>query len=153
MTDWSPLNIVLWSNSVPWMSLTEVPSYSFLICSLDSIQTDGIIESILHLETQQNAYKLELNKHYKQAAETMLQALVLVKSSLEYHPKIVFYIQPKLMGCKFVEVILSWVDFYIRRNQKELTYELLKITNSYTSSSKKYPLKNKRLLRIRTLIL
>jgi tetratricopeptide (TPR) repeat protein len=153
MTDWKPLNIVLASSQVPWMSLTEVPLYSYLINNLHSQHHDPNIESILQTETQQTAYKLELQKNYKQAAETMLQALVMAKSSSETQPNIVHTTQAKLMGSKFVEVILSWVDFYIRRNQKEVTYELLKMSNSYTSSSKKYPLKNKKLLRIRTLIL
>jgi tetratricopeptide (TPR) repeat protein len=135
------------------MSLTEVPLYSYLINNLHSQHHDPNIESILQIETQQTAYKLELQKNYKQAAETMLQALVMAKSSSETQPNIVHATQAKLMGSKFVEVILSWVDFYIRRNQKEVTYELLKISNAYTSSSKKYPLKNKKLLRIRTLIL
>lgn len=153
MKDYSTLNIVIWSSAVPWMSLTEVPSYSFIINNLDSLSQNANIESILHSETQQNAYKLEKHQHYKQAAEKMLQAVILAKTSLKQHYKIVIYIQAKLMGCKFVEVLLSWVDFYIRRNQKEVTYELLKIINSYTSSSKKYPLKNKRILRLRTLIL
>ena len=116
MKDYSTLNIVIWSSAVPWMSLTEVPSYSFIINNLDSLSQNANIESILHSETQQNAYKLEKHQHYKQAAEKMLQAVILAKTSLKQHYKIVIYIQAKLMGCKFVEVLLSWVDFYIRRD-------------------------------------
>ena len=46
MTDSKPLNMVLASSQVPWMSLTEVPLYSYLINNLDSQHHDPNIESI-----------------------------------------------------------------------------------------------------------